>query len=311
MALGRLVERRRLRCPYCGAEIEAPATVSTIVCPYCGTAFHAETLETVREHYTFEVTRSSSQAFLQARRVAARQFAAPQDLEEEASLERAYLHYVPFYLYHAKARASCPGNPEAGLEDKYATRLAMNPPGWLPKNYPFPVRGRRFFEPRRLRGGRYHEPSIDPEGPLEEIRRLAVDRALGEARNECSNPSVADETKWEGLVHHPFWEISYRYRGESFHAVVDAAGGEVLEAEYPLGARETALARAGAAASTAASLVIGGLLAGGLGLPLLGGALGGLAAGLPALLAIGRASSGSRRLYRGSRYYASRWLTPY
>ena len=91
---------------------------------------------------------------------------------------------------------------------------------------------RRFFEPRRLERGVYHRPEIPPEKYLSKVSKRAKGRAKWEAN--CSNPKVRDETKWEGLVHYPFWEVVYEYGGKEYHALVDAVDGSVVYAEYPI-----------------------------------------------------------------------------
>ncbi len=292
---------RKAKCPYCGAEFTVPATVSFTVCPYCGTAFYQSTGRELKEHYMYPARYTSGQAFQALVETVSRQFAAPKSLGSEAGLVEAYLHYIPLHLYHVRVRGECPGNPEAGLEDYHTALLALsNPPQWLPERYSFPVRGRRFFEPRLLKKGKYYQAELGPEELKEKASRRAVHRATREAMYECNSPRIVDETVWEGIVHYPFWEISYEYSGKTYRGVVDAASGEVLGAEYPLGALEKGKLGLLGGGAAAASAVIGAVLGSALGAPV-AGALGGVAASLPMLVYSVSRASRSRQEYRGRR----------
>lgn len=297
---------RSVRCPYCGAQFEAPETASLLVCPYCGTAFWRRTSEPLKEHYIFDPRYSVNKAFDYIKKTVSRQFAAPRDLEEEAELNSAYLHYVPLYLYHVLVRGECPENPEAGLEDRYESRLALsNPPRWIPSSYRFPVRGRRFFEPRKIEKGRYHSADLDPKQLLEAVSKDAVREARREAEYTCDSPRIVNETTWEGIMHYPFWEIRYSYGDNTYTAVLDAASGEVTLAEYPQGTRERGAVGLLAVGGTIGAIVLGTLLGGGVG-HAAAGAAGAFIASTPSLAILARRSMSSKQKYVGERLRASR-----
>jgi predicted RNA-binding Zn-ribbon protein involved in translation (DUF1610 family) len=227
---------RVVRCPYCGYEFKVPGTVSIAVCPACGTTIWIETKEVFKEHYMYPIQYEYNRAYDTAIGVAERQFAAPEDLREMASPTGGQIHYVPLHLYHVRVVASCPENPEAGLEESWVSRLAVTqPPKGLVEEYKFPTRGRRFFEPRTLERGRYYQPDIPPEKLLNEVSARATLKATREAFNWCDNPKVENKTRWVGLVHYPFWEVRYCYGKKEYYSLVDAVDGTVLYLEYPIG----------------------------------------------------------------------------
>ncbi len=273
------MSEKTLTCPYCGARFTVPATVSIAVCPYCGTTVWTSTGDVFKEHYMYDVRVEFNRAFDSARMTAQRQFAAPDDLYDEASPAGGKLHFLPLYLYHVSVRAECPGNPEAGLEEEYVSLLASRRvPEGFPETYKFPVRGRRFFEPAKIERGRYYQPDIDPKELLPAASERARRKALREAEEACESPKLVDDTKWLGIVHYPIWEVEYKYRGSSFRALVDAVDGTTLYLEYPIGGKERGVLLA-ISAGTALGGAIIGLLLGGLVGHASAGALGGLIAG--------------------------------
>ncbi len=249
---------KTMRCPYCGASFEVPETVSVAVCPYCGTTVWTATGEEYKEHYMYDAKLGFNQAYKNALGIAVRQFAVPEDLEEEASPQGGLLHFIPLYLYHILIRASCPGNPEAGLEDKWINTLATsNPPRGLPVSYRFPTRGRRYFEPAKLERGRYHQPDLDPKTLLERISTRYYLRAVEEALDECDDPRVENKSEWSGIVHYPFWQITYSYAGKPYEALVDAADGTVVYLEYPISMKKRGILAAGTIAAVIAGIAGG------------------------------------------------------
>ena len=272
---------KTIQCPYCGARFQVPETVTIAVCPYCGTTVWQASGEIFKEHYMFELRVEFNKAFDYVRRIAQRQFAAPDDIGEKARPEAGRIHFVPLYLYQVKVRAECPENPEAGLEEKYRVALALrNPLPGLPRSYPFPVRGRRFFEPATLERGKYHQPDLDPEELLEEVASRARSKALREALNTCPNPKLVDESKWLGIVHFPVWEVEYSYQGKRYRALVDGSEGTVIYLEYPIGVKERGILLSAGIGGIIASALIGAGI-GAAAHSLLAGAAGGFIASLP------------------------------
>ena len=287
-----------MRCPYCGASFEVPETVSIAVCPYCGTTVWRQTGDLLKEHYMYELRVEYNRAFDMLRRTGQRLFAAPEDIGEASTPESGFLHFIPLHLFHVRVKASCPGNEEAGLEEGYETFLATsNPPEGLPRAYRFPTRGRRFFEPSTLERGRYHQPDVDPEELLGEASRRYREKAVREAHNHCEEPEVRDETRWQGIIHYPIWEIRYRYGNEAYRGLVDGADGTVIYMEYPIGGKERGILLGVAAGG----LIAGALLGLGVGALLgshLAGAAGGVAAWLPGAYVSLRLGARRRGEYR-------------
>ena len=227
------VQMVKVRCPYCGATFEVPKTVSVTVCPYCGTAIWIDSGEKVAEHYMYPDKTGFNRAFKNALGIAERQYPAPADLAETATPKGGRLHFIPLYIYHIKVVAECPKKEESGIEEDWTTLSAVKKlPLGLSSTYRFALGSRRYFEPRRLERGVYHQPEVSPERYIKKVSKKARGRAKWEA--SCSRPKIKDETRWEGIVHYPFWEIVYEYGGREYKALVDAVDGSVVYVEYPI-----------------------------------------------------------------------------
>ena len=227
----------KVRCPYCGAEYDAPEGLQYSVCPYCGTALRQG--QTYEKVYIFKPTLDKTAAFRRA--LSLRPWASPSDLDSSASLTSAELHYIPLYLYYVYFE------PLKELAT-YATAPAVEkPPFYIPKDYRFPARWRTPFKPSLERTAVFHGPQLDPEAAWAAVSG----RYEREARNYAAvfKKPISDMSSFEGLVYYPFWRLRYAYGGREYEAVVDAAEGDVTYMEYPV-------SRAGRSASAAAAVSI-------------------------------------------------------
>lgn len=234
-----------VQCPTCSAKFKVPDTVSVATCPYCGTTFHIHTNET-SDHFFFPLSKKDAGGALL--KFLSRQYGAPADITG-AKIKKKELHWVPVHFFYLHGRSKRWPTIE---EVMFIGIPAGSPFQSLLTGYPFPIRGKRFFDEAAVSKGKYHEPEV-PKEKAEEIARQTLLSALeGEARQEDKRLGEVDmEVRYQGLVHYPVWEIEYEYGGESFKGYVDGSDNRVISAEYPLmsGARKKATA-------------IGGVLAG-------------------------------------------------
>ena len=230
----------KVRCPYCGAEYEAPDYAQYLVCPYCGTVLReGKVFESV---YIFEPRLDKTAAFNKA--LSFKPWASPRDLATSAAPSGAELHFVPLYLYYVYFE------PLKELAT-YATALALEKPQfYIPEEYQFPARWRTAFKPSLERRAVFHQPQLNPDKAWERASK----KYLREARDYASafKTAVTDKTSFEGIVYYPFWVLKYSYKGKEYSAVVDAAEGDVVYMEYPVSGR-----------GRAASLAIAGIILGG------------------------------------------------
>jgi len=72
-----------------------------------------------------------------------------------------------------------------------------------------------------------------------------------------SKIAIEDHSKFTGLCHYPFIEITYRYKDDDYRAIVNATDGTVVYMEYPIDRRRTLKETAGLMAIVALSGFIG------------------------------------------------------
>ncbi|WP_258084459.1 zinc-ribbon domain-containing protein [Thermococcus thermotolerans] len=250
-----------VQCPTCSAKFKVPDTVSIATCPYCGTTFHVHTgEESPEEHFFFPPMRKDAGGVLL--KFLSRQYGAPADITG-AKVTKKELHWVPVYFFYLHGRSKRWSTIE---EVRFVGIPAGSPFQGLLKDYPFPIRGKRFFDESVVKKGRYYEPKMSKE-EAEAIARKLMEGAL---RSEASqeDKSLGDfevEVNYLGLVHYPLWEVHYEYGGQNFVGYIDGTDGRVVQAEYPLmsGARKKAsLLGTGV---LAAGLIIGIITAGAYG----------------------------------------------
>ena len=256
-------------CPTCSATFKVPDTVEVATCPYCGTTFHVHTKET-GEHFFFPPMKKDAGGVLL--KFLSRQYGAPADIVD-AKVTKRELHWVPVYFFYLHGRSRLWPTVE---EVQFMGIPAGSPFKTLLEGYPFPIRGKIFFDEAVVKKGHYYEPEV-PKEKAEELARVALINALkGEASQEdkrVSEDELELEVRYLGLVHYPLWELRYEYGGNEYWGYVDGTDGRVISAEYPLmsGARKRASMMALGVLGAGFVLGIIASAAYGTGLGLLGG----------------------------------------
>ena len=248
----------RIRCPYCGAEFEAPEGFRYVVCPYCGTVIEAGTGRR-SESWVYPVRLEEQDAYTLAVSRASQLPGAPRDIESRASYAGGELHYIPLYVCRARALArGCPGAGEE-LEETAAAAAVE----WLPEGYRFPAAGRVAYDPSTARRGVFHQVERGWEEVCTSLRSRASAAAAAEAVfSGCTPEGLESDAELVGIAHYPFWLIRYGYPlGGEYLAAVDAVDGEVVYAEYPIPAGGRAALLAAAAAALASGAAAGAAVA--------------------------------------------------
>ena len=260
-----------VECPYCGARFKVPETAREVTCPYCGSVFVVKegiAGKTEQKHFYFPVEKKFD-PYEMLMRFLLRQYAAPRNLWKMSSLTKRVLHYVPVYYFYARVAGEVFGRShEFGEktvrvdETDYVTLpVSKTYLDDLLRDYPFPLRGRRFFNPDIMREGIYYEPKVDEKEAIEIASAIVSERVKKEGMESIKTvfhfkPKIF-RIEPRGLVHYPIWEIEYSYMGERYRAFVDGATGLIIRAEYP----QTVKGR-GIALGAALAVVVAGILGG-------------------------------------------------
>lgn len=223
-------------CPDCGARFWAPETVKTFTCPYCGLIFGERAEE---DHYYFPVMDRDPYATLLD--FLRRQFGIPSDISSSSSLKVRELHYVPVYFYYLHGRASgrCGGAGWTRAEESlHVGIIASQSFRNILGEYPFPVRGKRFFKSEIMSRGTYHKPEFGEEVARKNAEKLLHDMLRDELRRQCSevNEVKIEDMKasFRGLVHYPIYYLEYSYGGDRYSSYIDGVDGKIILAEHPI-----------------------------------------------------------------------------
>ncbi len=290
----------KVRCPYCGAEFEAPEGVTHAVCPYCGTVVE---LETGRKAKTFiyPARLEEQEAFAYALERLDTLPGAPRDLGKTAGYKRGDLHMIPLYVVRVRVWAE---GCEAAQEEVEEVVRAGGAPRDFPGDYSFPVVGRVPYQPGMVKRAVFHAIRLPAgaaaEKALEATKRL-VGMVFSEARAMCeSYGDVHSRADVLGVAYYPVWELVYTYGGSDYRLLVDSVDPRILYAEYPAdrsrASRLLAGYAGGAGVVTLAALAHGGVV-------FLAAAAGGL---IGALIAALELLLRGRRVYRGERPWKTR-----
>ncbi len=223
-------------CPGCSARFQVPESVRTFTCPYCGLVFGERVVE---DHYYFPVIKEEPYTMLL--NFLRRQFGIPSDIVSNSTLKTKYLYYVPVYFYYLYGRmiGRCGGrgwteSEEAAYKGLVASRNFRD----IFEDYPFPVRGKKFFRKEIMNIGFYQQPEF-PEDEARNYVKAYLHKILeDELFRECKNlkeVSVEElRVDFRGLIHYPIYYLEYLYDDQTYSAYLDGVDGKIISAEYPI-----------------------------------------------------------------------------
>ncbi|MCS7126324.1 MAG: zinc-ribbon domain-containing protein [Aigarchaeota archaeon] len=248
-----------VECLECSAKFQVPESVKTYTCPYCGLVFGERSEE---DHYYFPVMDDDPQIVLL--NFLRRQFGIPSDITSSSSLRVKQLHFIPVYFYYlyGRALARCGRSGWTRAEESiYKGVIASRSFIDILKDYPFPVRGKKFFRKEIMDKGFYHQPEFTEEEARRYAENFLYEIIENELRHHCSN---IDEMKVEevkvnfrGLVHYPIYYLEYTYGGERYSSYLDGVDGKIISAEYPINLRTKTIQIATSALLWAIAFTIG------------------------------------------------------
>jgi len=237
----------KVKCPVCYAEFNVPDTVTTVTCPYCGATFiikRDKVMAYKEGHFYFPLDKRDPFDLLM--RFIERQYGAPADIRSFSSQIKRDLYFIPVHFFYIYGKAKVYGDSKkfgnivVNVEElDYIGIPAVNTPeARLLNGYPFPIRGKRFFEENIKKKGIYYDPKIDKktaeeiaQKTLYEILNNEAKQSIDHMRNILYENIIVD---YRGLVHYPLWRIIYRYKGKEYVGYVDGATGIIIQTEHPL-----------------------------------------------------------------------------
>jgi len=251
----------KVTCPGCGAVFEIPETVKTITCPYCGLVFGEKARE---DHYYFPAIRGEPYKILLG--FLKRQFGIPMDIELNSSLLDQKLHYVPVYFYYMRGKAAgiCGGRETMAYVCHHGGVVASTSFQGLLADYPFPIRGKRFFKRELEEFEGYHKPEFGEDRSRELAEKMLKRKLVDELHKQCDDLDrvIFEDLRldYRGLVHYPIYHLKYSYKGRIYEAYLDGSDGKVILAEHPLKLETRVVEILTALGITLAALAMGSIL---------------------------------------------------
>lgn len=309
---------KSFECPHCNASFPAPSTISILTCPYCGYTFEASSR---REwsHFFFPILLDVGYAWRRGYQFISRRYGVPSDFNT-SFLTSSLLHNVPFHIFYCEAKAECRYSRGFIFRDEkiaeYTEAMdicipAVSVGGWIDRllwNHTFSVKSRIYFKPEIMRIGKFYNPTLSYDEALkyasERISRAVID----EAGKSCSgDKKIIDvKVKYYGLIHYPFWELKYSYKGEYFNMLIDASSGRIIYVEYPLSRTARTLMLTASTIIVTSTVIISGLtglVLGRIALGLLSGIISSIMVSSPIIIkALRLKTRGSEEIGREEKY---------
>lgn len=243
----------RIRCTYCGAELEINPEDKVVTCQYCGTTFMVGGGE-IERHLMGTVNYSVQEIFKIFKEWALRKPETPNDFELSSSLRSWRLMFLPYWLFKVRVKSNYRGyvrEVTRGLWRRFRTTAVTGyeeevydiavPASAKSLKHEFGLRGKVFFNEREVRdnNGILVHASVDMGYAKNRAKSMAVERLIGKlGRRGVFNVNIVGSTVDildESFVHIPIYEIEYRYRGGTYKFYADASDSRIILAEIPSG----------------------------------------------------------------------------
>ncbi|MHA1211185.1 MAG: hypothetical protein ACTSSH_01875 [Candidatus Heimdallarchaeota archaeon] len=253
---------RKFQCAFCQGENNVPAFASVITCEYCGTPNELQTGKTFQNHHMLSVYFSGSELQEIIPQYLSKYVGVPADFADKAVFTNFELRMMPFWMfkfhghtdYHGIGKY-CPGGhsshwsrtiniqsrPERGSIDLDQTCLIF---GYREqhkqiRDEKIPVGAKEAFDITAVKaeGGQIFDTEIsyqDAYGMAEAQVKNRHTQLIYREIYKIDGMKQAISLKEMSYLHVPFYRVVYNYGKWKGEALVDAARGKVLRAEYPI-----------------------------------------------------------------------------
>ena len=193
-------------CPQCGGENKMPTDEKFTECEYCGSVIYIDKRKVVN-HYVVNSNFSKEQAEGNLRRWMAGNFHV-KDLDKLAQIAQISFYYFPLWYFKTK--------------DSSGDRIHLQPARSTPisdiKNIQIPAGNLKTFNKTDFNKTDFVEPDV----------------LYGSAKSWLVQSGISEDTIAESfLVHVPFYQFYYNFKGKQFSAMVEASSGKVYANIWP------------------------------------------------------------------------------
>lgn len=204
--MSELITSPTLICPQCGGENKIPADERFFECEFCGSAIFVDKRKVVN-HFIVNTNFVKEQAEGNLRRWMASNFHV-KDLDKLAQITQVNFYYFPLWYFKTKDASG----------DKIHLQPAHSTPISEIKNIQIPAGSLKPYSKKDIK-----------EGDL-----VDADVLYESAKNWLSQSGVNTDTIAESyLVHVPFYQFYYNYKGQQYSALIEASSGKVYANLWP------------------------------------------------------------------------------
>jgi hypothetical protein len=255
-------QSKKLTCGYCQAENDIPPFARVVTCEYCGSPNELQSGKVIQDHHMLSVYFSGSRLQELVPQYLSKFVGVPGDFADKVVFTKFDLLMMPFWLFTFHGRTEYRGigkycspqhsthwsrtiniqtRPEQGVVDLDTTSLIFGYKEQYKqiRDEKVPAGGKEAFEINAVKaeGGQIYDTEI----AYEDAYRMAYEQVRARHNNHIyreivrlddANQNI--QLKEMSYLHVPFYKVKYNYGRWEGEALVDAARGKVLRAEYPI-----------------------------------------------------------------------------
>lgn len=189
------------KCPKCGAELNVEQGTQMATCSFCGTVTYIDRSSAVFFYLLpFSIEKDNAQGIFKRWKVNP---GLPKDMDANAEITEIKKEFFPVFVF----RRSIDGKENVSVKPAKGTLL----PGM--QNLTVPPGNLQIFSSKVSAGdAQVIQPDITMDSYIPELTGDAIDQSI---------------------VYFPIYEITYKYKGDSYQLVLDGSSGDIHSANAP------------------------------------------------------------------------------
>jgi DNA-directed RNA polymerase subunit RPC12/RpoP len=196
----------KIKCPQCGAENEIPVDEKFLECAYCGSAIYVDKKKVVR-HFVVACNFTKETAEGNLRRWMAGNFHV-KDLDKLAQISQVNFYYFPMWYFKSKDASS----EKIYLQPATSTSISEI------KKINIPAGSLKVFKEKDFKISEFIIPDVMYDAAQSWLQQSGIN---------------LDTIAESDLVHIPFYQFYYNYKGQQYTALVEASSGMVYANVWP------------------------------------------------------------------------------
>ena len=253
---------KKISCGYCQAENSVPPFASVVTCEYCGMSNELQTGKILENHNMLSIYFSGSELQELIPQYLSKFVGVPSDFADKAIFKEFELRMMPFWVFKFRGKTQYKGigkfvNPNQGQHWSRTIDIRQRPEqgnidmdqtclifGYKEqhreiRDEKIPVGSKEAFDINAVKteGGTIYDTEIGyneafgiANGKVKSRHKQLIYREI--VQIEAMDQDI--DLKEVSYLHVPFYRVVYSYGNWTGEALVDAARGKVLRAEYPI-----------------------------------------------------------------------------